>query len=73
MCDNCLRNLIKTFKHVPKGFGETTYYARYPQVMFEKWKETGELDIEAGMTEEEIEKQGGSIYTPEENQVEEDE
>jgi len=30
--------------------------------MFEKWKETGIVDLEAGMTPEEIEENGGIIY-----------
>lgn len=63
LCDDCLTELVKSFKHVPDGFGEDIYYAKYPQVMFERWKETGKIDLEAGMTPEEIENQGGSIYS----------
>lgn len=62
LCDDCLTDLVKTFKHVPDGFGEDSYYAEYPQTMFEKWKETGVVDLEAGMTAEEIEARGGSVY-----------
>lgn len=62
LCDQCLTDLIKTFKLVPEGFGEDGYFAKYPQIMFEHWKETGEVNLEAGMTRQEIIEQGGSIY-----------
>lgn len=62
LCGNCLTDLVRTFKHVPDGFGEDNHYATYPQAMFEHWKETGEVDLEIGMTSEEIETRGGSIY-----------
>lgn len=71
LCEDCLRELVKSFKIVPKGFGEDSYYAHYPQVMFEEWKETGVVDLEAGMTAEEIEANGGSIYSEEEEDDEE--
>jgi len=64
LCEGCLTELVKTFAVVPEGFGQDSYFATYPQVMFDKWKETGELDLEAGMTAEEIEENGGSIYEP---------
>lgn len=62
LCEDCLTELIKTFKHVPAGFGEDNYSAHYPQATFEEWKETGVVNLEAGMTPEEIEANGGSIY-----------
>lgn len=66
LCEDCLTDLIKSFKHVPDGFGEDSYCATYPQIMFEEWKETGVIDLEAGMSPEEIEANGGSIYSEEE-------
>ncbi len=69
LCEDCLTELIRTFKHVPDGFGQDCHRAKYPQIMFEKWKETGIVDLEAGMTPEEIAEDGGSIYVD----IEEDE
>lgn len=66
LCDKCLTELVKSFKIVPDGFGEDSYYAVYPQIMFDNWKKTGVVDLEAGMTEEEIAERGGSIYVDEE-------
>lgn len=71
LCDQCITDLIKTFKHVPKGFGEDSHFARYPQTMFENWKETEEINLEAGMTPEEIKAHGGSIYATFEEDEEE--
>ena len=62
LCEDCLTELVKTFKVVPTGFGEDSYSVAYPQVMFDNWKETGQVDLEAGMTAEEIAENGGSIY-----------
>ncbi|MEK4025404.1 hypothetical protein [Sporosarcina sp. FSL W7-1283] len=62
LCEECLVELVKTFKIIPEGFGQDSYYAKYPKAMFEHWKETGEVNLEAGMTSEEIEARGGSIY-----------
>jgi hypothetical protein len=67
LCEDCLTELIKTFKFVPSGFGEDGYIAAYPQIMFEKWKETGIIDLEAVMTEDEIKKNGGSLYSDDED------
>jgi hypothetical protein len=72
LCDDCLTELIQSFKIVPTGFGESSYYATYPQIMFDEWKETGVVDLEAGMTEEEIAANGGSIYTSDGEQEEDD-
>ena len=71
LCDDCLTELIKSFRIAPNGFGEDSYYAVYPQAMFNKWKETGEVDLEAGMTKEEITERCGSIYMSEEESKEE--
>lgn len=65
LCEDCLTELVRSFKHVPDGFGEDNYCAKYPQIMFEHWKETGVVDLEAGMTKEEIASHGGSIYLDE--------
>lgn len=73
LCEDCLTELVKSFKYVPDGFGEDSFYAKYPQIMFEHWKETGEVDLEAGMTPEEIAEQGGSIYVEEDEVFDEDE
>lgn len=62
LCDECLTELVRSFKVVPQGFGEDSYYATYPQIMFDEWKVTGVVDLEAGMTKEEIAERGGSIY-----------
>lgn len=72
LCEDCLTALIKSLKYVPEGFGEDSYYAVYPQTMFEHWKKTGEIDLESGMTQEEIDLRGGSIYSGEEDKNEED-
>lgn len=63
LCEECLTELIKTFKIVPDGFAEDIYIAYHPQIMFDKWKETGIIDLEAGMTKDEIKENGGSIYS----------
>lgn len=74
LCDDCLTELIKTFKHVPDGFGEDSYCAVHPQLTFEHWKETGDVDLEFGMTSEEIAERGGSIYVElDEKEMEEEE
>jgi hypothetical protein len=62
LCDNCLTELVKSFKQAPEGFGNSGYYATYPEIMFEEWKETGQINIEAGMTKDEIDANGGSVY-----------
>jgi hypothetical protein len=62
LCDNCLTDLVKTFKHAPEGFGDDGYHITYPEIMFEEWKETGRINIEAGMTKDEIDANGGSVY-----------
>lgn len=62
LCEECLTELVKTFVVVPDGFGEDSYCVKYPQVMFDEWKETGQFDVEAGMTTEEIAENGGSVY-----------
>lgn len=62
LCEDCLVELIKTFKHSPSGFAQENYFVHNEQLTFEKWKETGQIDIEAGMTLEEIEERGGSLY-----------
>lgn len=69
LCEDCLEEFVKTFEYVPEGFGEDHYCAAHPQTMFEEWKTTGIVDLEAGMTKEEVEERGGSIYVD----VEEDE
>lgn len=64
LCEDCLTELVKTFKRIPTGFGEGGgYFAHHPQAMFEEWKGTGIVNFEAGMTPEEIEANGGSIYS----------
>lgn len=62
LCDDCLTELLKTFMYGPSGFGQDSHIAHDEQATFQKWKETGVVDLEAGMTKEEIEKNGGSIY-----------
>lgn len=62
LCEDCLVELIKTFKYSPSGFGQDTYLAHDEQLMFKNWKETGQIDLEVGMTEEEKKANGGSIY-----------
>lgn len=62
LCDGCLTDLVKTFKHSPSGFGTDGYMPFNEQLTFEYWKETGYLDVEIGMSPEEIEANGGSIY-----------
>jgi len=62
LCEDCLTDIVRTFALVPDGWSADRYNPYYPQVTFDKWKETGEIDIEAGMTPEQIEEQGGSIY-----------
>lgn len=70
LCEDCLTDIVREFKIVPDGFGQDQYIAYHPQTMFEKWKETGVIDLEAGMTKEEIEENGGSIYSDEEVDME---
>lgn len=62
LCEDCLVDLLKTFKYSPSGFGQDSYYAYNEQQTFEDWKETGIIDLEAGATKEEIAANGGSIY-----------
>jgi hypothetical protein len=62
LCESCLTDLVHTFKIVPNGFGEDDYTAWHPQIMFDEWKTTGSINLEAGMTQEELEENGGSIY-----------
>lgn len=63
LCEDCLTDLIKTFEVVPYGWSTDNYAPPFsPQASFDKWKATGEWDMEAGMTPEEIDANGGSIY-----------
>lgn len=66
LCEDCLTDVIKTFEIVPDGWSADNYAPFCPQASFDKWKTTGEWDMEAGMTQEEIEEYGGSIYSEEE-------
>lgn len=53
LCENCLTNIVKTFKVVPENFMKCPQYI-YPsdgnselqQKLFEQWKETGEWNEE---------------------------
>ena len=47
LCENCLLELISTFKHIPKGFYDDSYISlsdNERQIVFEEWKKTGEFD-----------------------------
>lgn len=50
ICEDCLVNFIKTFKHVPSGFQLDTSIALVKdesdehQKLFDHWKKTGEWD-----------------------------
>lgn len=62
LCEDCLDAIVKTFKVAPEGFAGRGWVPHDLQATFEKWRETGEIDIEAGMTAEQIAERGGSIY-----------
>ncbi|MED3562401.1 hypothetical protein [Bacillus xiapuensis] len=49
LCDNCLEDVIKTFKYVPDGFKEDRGYyiikdQEEHQKIFEHWQQTGEWE-----------------------------
>ena len=47
LCDDCLLELIKTFKYIPKGFMQDNYILlsdEQYQELFEDWKATGEWE-----------------------------
>ncbi len=47
LCEDCLLELISTFKHIPKGFYDNPYIQlsdNERQIVFEEWKKTGEFD-----------------------------
>lgn len=48
MCDDCMKNFVKTFKIAPKGFMDDGYAPRLTpeqhQKAFEGWKDTGEWE-----------------------------
>lgn len=59
LCEDCLVDIIRTFKHVPNGFYH--YSGFYPdkdrhQAVFEEWKKTGKWDY--SYLEEEEEEEG---------------
>lgn len=48
LCDDCLKEIVKTFKNVPKGFQQDAYAPKMTkkqhQDTFEHWKETGKWE-----------------------------
>ena len=47
LCEDCLLELISTFKHIPKGFYDNPYIQlsdNEKRVVFDTWKKTGEFD-----------------------------
>jgi len=64
LCEECVTEFVKTFNHVPNGFGADVHDSpMYPQTMFEEWKETGVVNTEAGMSKEEIEERDKNYYS----------
>jgi len=59
LCDNCLLDVVKTFKHVPTGFLDDSLYSvindqEEHQKVFDHWKNTGEWEDMRFKTYEEI-------------------
>jgi hypothetical protein len=60
LCEDCLEEIVKTFKIVPDGFGEDNEKILHPQIVFEEWKVTGIINMDASMTPDEIKEYGSS-------------
>lgn len=72
LCDDCLTEIVKTFKHVPDGFmmdGDHYLSPERHQMVFEHWKETGEWDDFYGASYEEIVEYHGYYHTNYLNEV----
>lgn len=59
ICEDCLVEFVKTFKHVPSGFRSDEYLviddeSKEHQKLFENWKETGKWDELKYKTYEEL-------------------
>jgi hypothetical protein len=54
LCEDCLEEIVKSFKIVPDGFGEDNEKISHPQSVFDEWKETGVINTKAGMTKAEL-------------------
>lgn len=57
LCENCLEDIIKTFKYIPGGFKENPYIHidnEDRQKIFEEYKKTGEFDLLSTLSYEEL-------------------
>ena len=65
ICDDCLLEIIKTFKHVPDGFFDdnSELSEEIHQKVFDDWKETGEWEHFKYHTYEQLESLNGYYST----------
>ncbi len=66
LCENCIEELVRTFKIYPNGFMDTGYaFAENDdkQKIFENWKQTGEWEELMNCTYEELVQATGLIHT----------
>jgi hypothetical protein len=66
LCDDCLTDLVKSFRVVPNGFmcdGSSWLEGEEHQRVFDNWKETGDWDYLMGYTYEQLVKLDGYYKT----------